>query len=351
LWQPRIDYWYEVNKQRGTLPPQLVGCDQPAVYDYCHASMRYPFNCFGSPSGCAAPLGVRYPGVEIVETRPSADRLKIEYVTPRGTLTQVVHYEEWGLSSALAEYPLKTPDDFAAYEYMLEHEEWYWDADIYQRCLAWVGDRGAPNYFARRSPLQGLFVELMGFEAGVYLMRDHPAVLQRYIEARTAADEAMYAVICAHATPVFNFGENIDAHMDPPPIWRKHVRPYLARRVEQLRSAGIVTSVHVDGSMKRLVGDLRECPTDIIEACTPLPQGDVTLEEMRSALSPNHILMDGIPALYFLPLYPVEDLIACVRDLVRLFYPRLILGISDELPPNADIERVRLVGELVQTLL
>jgi hypothetical protein len=36
---------------------------------------------------------------------------------------------------------------------------------------------------------------------------------------------------------------------------------------------------------------------------------------------------------------------------VDLFYPRLVLGISDEIPPDADIERVRLIGQLVQELV
>jgi hypothetical protein len=34
-----------------------------------------------------------------------------------------------------------------------------------------------------------------------------------------------------------------------------------------------------------------------------------------------------------------------------LFYPRLILGISDEIPPDGDIERVQFVGDLVQELV
>jgi hypothetical protein len=40
-----------------------------------------------------------------------------------------------------------------------------------------------------------------------------------------------------------------------------------------------------------------------------------------------------------------------VKRLVELFYPRLILGISDELPPDGDIERVKLVGQLVEELV
>jgi len=66
------------------------------------------------------------------------------------------------------------------------------------------------------------------------------------------------------------------------------------------------------------------------------------------------VLLDGIPALCFVPAlysYLVDELVSCTKKLVDLFYPRLVLGISDEIPPDADIERVRLVGELVQELV
>ena len=63
------------------------------------------------------------------------------------------------------------------------------------------------------------------------------------------------------------------------------------------------------------------------------------------------MLLDGIPALYFLPSFSTETLIECVKRVVDLFYPRLVLGISDEMPPDGDIERTRLVGELVQELV
>jgi hypothetical protein len=145
-------------------------------------------------------------------------------------------------------------------------------------------------------------------------------------------------------------GENIDANMDPPPIWKKHLAPCYRQRVEQLHAAGKFVHIHVDGTMKPLLSHLRDGPWDGIEAATPLPQGDVTLGEIKEALG-DRVLLDGIPALYFLPSFSRDTLIECVRQVVELFYPRLVLGISDELPPDGDIERVRLVGELVQESL
>ena len=36
-----------------------------------------------------------------------------------------------------------------------------------------------------------------------------------------------------------------------------------------------------------------------------------------------------------------------MRELMKVFYPRLILGISDLLPANGDVERISLVKEMV----
>jgi hypothetical protein len=36
--------------------------------------------------------------------------------------------------------------------------------------------------------------------------------------------------------------------------------------------------------------------------------------------------------------------------IVEMFYPHLALGISDEISPDGDIERVRMIGELVREM-
>lgn len=38
LWQPRLEYWYDVNKKRGTLPEHLKESSLFDVYDYCYSS-------------------------------------------------------------------------------------------------------------------------------------------------------------------------------------------------------------------------------------------------------------------------------------------------------------------------
>ncbi|NPV54169.1 MAG: hypothetical protein HPY71_11690 [Firmicutes bacterium] len=336
VWQPRLEFWYNVNKKRGTLPPHLRDADLLDVYDYCHASVRY--FCNG--------LGVRYSKVKVTSRLEDERNLRYIWETPVGTLTEVLHFDEWKISSYNVEYKIKRPEDFRVLEFILQDEEWYWDQEAYEQDVERVGKRGAPQFYFRRSPIQGLFINHVGFERAIYMLHDYPGVIKRYIEVASRADDAMYDILCKCPTDILNLGENIDAYMDSPVIWRERLIPYYRARTEQLHAAGKFVHIHVDGAMKPLLPYLRDCPWDGIEAATPLPQGDVTLEEIKEALG-DMVLLDGIPAVYFLPSYPIETLVECAKKVVKLFHPRLVLGISDEIPPDGDIERVRLVGEVV----
>jgi hypothetical protein len=339
VWQPRLEFWYNVNEKRGTLPEHLRETDLLGAYDYCHASVRY----FGNG------LRVRYRSVSVEEQWESEKQLRRYWSTPIGQLTEVLHYDEWGLSAYNTEYKLKRAEDFRVLEYILQDEEWTWDQEAYESDLVQVGDRGVPQFYFRRSPIQGLFIEHMGFEPTIYMLHDRPEIIARYVDVAADADDRLYEVLCASPVPILNFGENIDAHMDPPAIFQEQLLPHYRKRTAELHSAGKFVHIHIDGAMRPLMPYLRECPWDGIEAATPLPQGDVSEDEIKQALG-DLVLLDGIPAVYFLPSYPIQTLVSCVRRLVDLFYPRLVLGISDEIPPDGDIERVRLVGELVNEL-
>lgn len=349
LWQPRIDFWYKVNKQRGTLPDHLKDASLLDVTDYCYASCRY-FLWDRSWFTDHAWLKSRQRTVEVTAQWEDDRHLRRTWHTPLGTLSQVIGYDEWKLSSHIVEFRLKQPGDLQVMRYILEDEEWYWDSETFAQDMAIYGAYGVPQFYFRRSPIQRLIIEEMGFEQTIYFMTDHPELLDEYVEFATAADDAMYEVICNSPVAFLNLGENIDGFIVSPPLWRRHLIPYYRKRVEQLHRAGKYVSIHIDGVMKPLLPYLQACPFDAIEAATPLPQGDVTLEEIKAGLG-EMILMDGLPALYFLPdQYPVDTLVEATHNVVEMFHPRLVLGVSDEIPPDTDIERVRLVGELVQDL-
>ncbi len=340
IWQPRIDFWFLVNQRRGTLPKRYDGATLLDVHDDVCSSIRY----------FTWPLRVRYEKVKLKEQWIEGNRLLRKWETTVGELREVLRFTDFGLSAYHEEYKVKTPQDLRVLEYILEDSEYWFDMESYLQDGERVGDRGVPQFYYRRSPVQALIIEHMGFERTVYALTDCPDLIERYIEVAKRADDRMYEVLLSSPVPILNLGENIDGCLNPPKMFCRYHLPYYRMRVAQMKAAGKFCHIHMDGSLKPLLPFLRAVDWDGIEAVTPVPQGDVTLEEAKGAMG-DLVLLDGIPALYFLPSYPEEALVDCVKKVVKLFYPRLILGISDELPPDGDIERVRLVGKLVKELV
>ncbi len=339
VWQPRLEFWYHVNKIRGTLPERYKDATLLDLYDDLGCSVRY----------FVQPLRIKYQNVKVTDKR-DGERLYRTWHTPVGELREVLRYNQFGISAYHEEYKVKTPEDLRVLEYMLEDATYEFDWAHYQEAVERIGNRGVPQFYYRRSPLQSLIIENMGFEATIFMLNDFPNAIEYFIEVATRADDRMYEVLLSSPVPILNFGENIDSYLDAPPIFQRYHIPYYRKRIAQMKAAGKFCHIHIDGYMKPLLPFLRACDWDGIEAATPFPQGDVTLEEIKEAMG-DLVLLDGIPCLYFLREYSVDDLVECTQKVVRLFYPRLILGISDEIPPDGDIERVRLVSQLVKEIV
>ncbi|MFW6007543.1 MAG: uroporphyrinogen decarboxylase family protein, partial [Halanaerobiales bacterium] len=145
---------------------------------------------------------------------------------------------------------------------------------------------------------------------------------------------------------IINFGDNIHAGTLSPGLFKKYVLPAYQKRNHQLHKADKFTSAHWDGDTKELLPYARETGLDGIEAITPKPQGDVTLEEVKQALG-DMFLLDGIAAVLFNETYEEKRLIEQSKKIIELFAPNLILGISDEISSQGVIDRIKTVGKIV----
>jgi hypothetical protein len=117
--------------------------------------------------------------------------------------------------------------------------------------------------------------------------------------------------------------------------------------VKELHKAGKYCHIHMDGSLKDLLPYLSDLPFDGLEALTPKPQGDVSLEELKDAIG-NKIFLDGIPSILFLPQYSNDYVREYTQKVLEMFSPNLILGVSDELSPNGDIRKIEMIAEIVK---
>jgi hypothetical protein len=102
--------------------------------------------------------------------------------------------------------------------------------------------------------------------------------------------------------------------------------------------------------MRGLLGCLRECGVDCVDAVTPAPDGDLTPRQVRDEAGPDMILFGGIPASVWQEGVSDQTFEAWVRDYLdlRRVSPRMVLGPGDQVVPGTPIRRLRMVRELAE---
>jgi len=338
VFQPRIEHWYNVNKQNATLPKRYSNMSLMQVYDELGCSMRtYDVTYLALKS-------VDDPSV-VVQTENQGDEVVItRWVTPVGIIQNRVRLTPaWHLD----EFPVKTPDDLQVMEYILNGRHWEFDAAAFAEADKQIGDRAATMLCIPRINLMRISIEMMGFENTLYAMADDLAGMESLIHAIDEGDRQLVQCVTDSPFEIINFGDNLDQHICSPTLFERYMLPVYKWRNEAFHKKGKYTHSHWDGSVKLLLQYAQQTGLDGIEALTPLPQGDVTIEEIKAGIG-DMILLDGIPMLHFMPDMSIDQLDAVTHQVIETFQPNLILGVSDEVSPVCDIERVRRVAEIVE---
>ncbi len=341
IWQPRILCWWSDKRFLGEpLPEPYEHMTEAQMYRHLQCSNRlYHYNaCFER---------IEDPRVNVIRRQVNDADTETVWETPVGTQTAVDHRSRHHRSVVHAKWPIRDAADLRVAAWRADHATWRWNQEAFDRVAAEWGDRGAPTIYMPRVNVQDLYINTMGVEQAVFALHDCPGDVEGYFAALDASHDRLIDVINASPIRIVNFGDNVHAGTLSPALFRRYVLPAYRRRCEKLHAAGTFVHAHWDGDCKPLLPYAKDTGLDGIEAITPVPQGDVTLEEIKAALGERMFLLDGLPAIYFDHTFSEEVLIECTRRIIELFAPRLILGISDEISSTGDIARVRTVGRIV----
>ena len=339
FFQPRMEWWYLYHKMKGTLPETYSKMSLLDFFDDIDVSIRY----FSYATGLPEAKEKKYTEAVKVEELTEDREKTVSIFTPGGNLVSKLRLAldgDW----RIVKFPVETPEDIENALWLFENIIYSFSKDNFEKGAEFVGERGEPQIFLPRSGYSELLIEWMGFENLIYGLADYPDKIEMLMRVIDSSQDSFFEEITAYGKiKIVNFGENVDSSLFPPRYFEKYCIPYYEKRARQLKKAGIYTHIHIDGDCKSLLKYFKDLSFDGFEALTPLSQGDVTLEEIKEAIG-DKILLDGIPAIFLLPNYPIEEFQAFTKKLIEMFYPNLILGVSDEVPPPADIERIRWIS-------
>lgn len=342
LWQPRLETWISHHMSRGTLPARFRGMSSLEIYDALGCSVRY-----------AASTGIEVyeEPADVVRKVTRDEHYTVETIrTPSGEI-RTVWRDIWKdgrqENHRIIEYPVKRVEDLKVVVDLIDRQQFRAHLSAFREAEARVGHRGEPTIFLSSSGFTELIKNWIGLAGTYYMTYDHPRAVEEYLEACDRRDDRLIEVALQLPCRLFNLGDHATNEFSPPPILKKYLLPRWQRIADRLHRANRFVHTHWDGMSRLILPFLQETHLDGVEALTPAPMGDISLEQIKEAVGDRLVVLDLLPAIDFLEYRPLDALLDFARRCIDMFAPRLILGISDEISQTGQIEKVEAVTGLV----
>jgi uroporphyrinogen-III decarboxylase len=370
-WAPRMDLWYIALRGRGSLPQRFVSLDTAGIADElgvgCHAVRAdytrprptadlvlrglgldnhpdYPFrtelrglDCTYENDGENFRTTIRTPGGEVIT------QLRLSAAMARD-----------GISLPFVEkHAIESLADFEPVAQVFEHLEVVPTPANYTAFHHRVGERGlavASGPLAA-SPVHLILHELAPMDRFFYLYADHREEMQALTERMRPYFEQMLEALVGCDAELLFWGANYDQDLTWPPFFAEEIAPWLQRVGERAHAAGKFLLTHTDGENRALLPQYPACNFDVAESVCPAPMTSCSLAEVRAGMGPTTTVWGGIPSVALLPDSMDDGSFANYLD--ELFAgigsgEKLILGVSDNVPPDADMERMERIRERIE---
>ena len=124
------------------------------------------------------------------------------------------------------------------------------------------------------------------------------------------------------------------------------------RTAESAHRHGKRLVVHAGGPVRRILPLLAAAGVDGVEGIAGPPQSDCTLAEARQIAGPGLTLWGGIPQDLLMDIHTEEEFEAGVAEAFREAQgdSRVILGVADRVPADADFARLQRIAQVLRTL-
>ena len=242
-----------------------------------------------------------------------------ELVTPLGNLRECWEYLPDSYAEAPVEHLVKSEVDLPALRYVYEHTTVEPDYAFAYRRQEQIGQQGVLLCYLPKSP----FMQLVALEAGIttvaFIENSVPAELEETIAVMKSLFDTAARIAVDSPAEMLMIPENLSSEMVGPRYFDRYMRGYQEQWASEIKMAGKISFVHMDGTLRGLLGKQASTGIRVIEAMTPWPVGDLAVEEWStSAGNSDTILWGGIPGSYFTPHVSEEEFERHVRQVLNV---------------------------------
>jgi hypothetical protein len=308
---------------------------------------------------CEAERRLRNDGLCIVQRRPPAYKSESPHVThrqvcftgddgyervrdicrtPIGTLTSVSRIVPPGTAaldrvmprtSWREEYLFKGPEDYEPLEFLIRDRQYVANYEEFSAQREMIGDDAIMRANIGYSPLQEIIYVLMGLQRFAVEWAEHRERLMRVYDALADDRRKIYPLIAQSPALIVNYGGNVSPQVVGRERFERYILPHYDEAAEVMHQHGKLLGVHFDANVQLLASGIARSKIDYIEAFTPAPGSDMTVQEAR-ALWPEKILWINFPSpVHVEPIPAIEE---AMRQLLREAAPgdRFLVGITED---------------------
>ena len=335
---PDLFYWYRVRKHDGRIPERFAGLRLYDIYRELECGIcRHVYGDY---------VRVRYPNTDFQVERKGPLRI----TTVRTSVGEVREVRQATADSSESYFPIehfvKTVDDLRVMIAMTRDRVCTPNPDAARRIRRDIGGGGIYTLVQNASPMRKFVTDWAGVETAYLMLHDRPDAVAELLAAIDETEDEFTDITCDTPGRIVILGDNVDRSLLPPPIFREYLLDYYRKRAEQFQQAGKIVMLHMDGQLQGILPLMTESGIDVMDGLTPEPAGDFTPEDVREALGDGMKCWCGVPASLFCDETPVETILDQSRHIIDVLGGRLILNVADQVPPNADIEKVAAVAQL-----
>lgn len=341
VWFGDLTYWYGTHQQIGDLPERWRG---PRGIGRMHREL----NVGEYVPGCCAYATVEGDRVRH-ESRTEDGVRTSSWHTPVGSLHEHRAYSPASHSWGYTEHAVKGAADLRVVRYIMEHRRHHPCPEAVATIDRDYAEFGLPIVAVPASPLSELNKAWTGVMALAYLMADEPREMRMTLDAMAESQQRLYTITaecdCPYAMVCENLsGETMGGYFD------EHCAPFLSAQVDYLHGYGKQVLIHVDGTLRGVLGKVRATGVDCLDAVTPAPVGDVAVDELRNLAGDDVLILGGLPGAMFAPPFTAREIEQHVKEIIRVHKDSgtFMFGVADQVPPNGDWRLVRLVSDLVE---
>ena len=341
-WAPNFDWWLGVNTKMGTLPEDLKGLSRNDIVRKVGAAIWARAGVFGSK------------GSEEIKTtnRTEGDKTYTTYETPVGTVSTMRQVaSDWTRAVFLKEHMVKRVEDLKVIRFMVENTTYYPRYEDFIKADADVGDDGiALTQSAPSVPMIQLMKTYIGWLDGLYMLYDHRKEMEKTADAITQKAVEAYQLLADSPAQVIETGDNLDGRTFSPPLFERYGLPFYQQMSKILHAKGKTYKSHACGWLKHLLPMMKDSGLDAIEAFVINPMSDLTIKEAREILDGEVSIMSGVPSVIMSRMsMNDEDFREYILRTLDDIQPGdgFVLGMADNVPANADFERVGMISQIV----